>query len=109
MLSDKVHVLIKSLNAYHVCLCVIRKFYLVSAADALRAPVEISHVYRTTYLACDSVESCFPTLYRLTGSFWCKGEMDCLLCLHLLDDAQDDVTAFLPVDRNAAKLAEEPS
>ena len=72
MLSDKVHFLIKSLNACHIGFCIIRKSYFLSAADALCTPVEISHIYRTSYLACDSVETCLPSLHWLTCAFRCE-------------------------------------
>ena len=109
MLPDKVHLFIESLDTCHVGFCIIGKFDLLAAAYALRAPVEISHVYRTSYLACYCVESCLPAFYGFSCSLRCKSEVYDFLSLHFLDDAQNDVTAFLPVDRNAAKLAEEPS
>ena len=87
MLSDKVHLLIKSLNACHVGLCIIRKFYFLSTTDALCAPIEISHIYRTSYLACDCVEACLPSLYWLACSFWSKCKMHNRRALHFVDYA----------------------
>ena len=109
MLSDKVHLLIKSLNACHVGFCVIRKFYFLSAADALSTPVEVSHIYRTSYLACDSVETCLPSLYRLTCAFRCKSEVYYRCLLHLTDYTEGNVASSLSVDRDTAELAEKPS
>ena len=109
MLSDKVHFLVKSLNASHIGLCVIRKFYLLSAADALCAPVKISHVYRTSYLTGDCVETCLPSLYRLASSFRSKSEMYDRSALHFVDYAKCNIAATFSVYRNSSHLAEKPS
>ena len=109
MLSDQVHFLIKSLNACHIGLCVIRKFYLLSAADAFCTPVEISHVYGTSDLTCYGMESCLPSLYRLACAFRCKCQVYHRRLFHFMDDAESNVAASLPVYRYAAKLAEQPS
>ena len=109
MLSDKVHFLIKSLNACHIGFCIICKFYFLSAADALCAPVEISHIYRTSYLACDSVEACLPSLDWLACAFRCKSKVYNRSSLHLIDYAEGYVAASLSVDRNTAEFAQKPS
>ena len=109
MLSDKVHVLIEGLNACHVSFWVIRKFYFLSTADALCSPIEISHVYRASYLAGDCVETCLPSLDRLAGSFRSKRKMNDRSALHFVDHAKCNIAATLSVNRNTSKLAEEPS
>ena len=105
MLSYEMHFLVERLDSCHIRSRVIGKLYLLTSADTFGTPVEVSHVYRTAYLACDSVESCLPTLYRLTGALWCKGEMNCLLCLHLLDYAENDIASLLSVYRNTPEFA----
>ena len=109
MLSDKVHFLIKSLNACHVGFCVIRKFYFLSAAYSFCAPVEVSHVDRTSNLACDGVETSLPSLYRLACSFRCESKVYDRSLLHLIDNAEGYVAASLSVNRYATELAEKPS
>ena len=109
MLSDKVHVLIKGLNACHVGLCVIRKFNFLSSAYALCAPVEISHVYRTSHLAGNCMEACLPALYRLACAFRSKCQMHYGSPFHLIDDAESHIAASLSVHRNASQLAQKPS
>ena len=109
MLADKVHLLIKSLNACHICLSIICELYLMAAAHALCTPVEISHVYRTADLTGDSVETGLPTLYRLACSLWCKCKVNDLLCLHLSDYAECYTAASLSVDRNTTHLTEKPA
>ena len=109
MLSDKVHLLIKSLNACHVGFCVIRKFYFLSTADAFCAPVEISHIYRTSYLTCDGMETCFPSLDWLACSFRCERQMYYWSIFHLIDHAKGHIAASLSVNRYAAELAKKPS
>ena len=109
MLSDKVHFLIESLNACHIGFCVIRKFYFLSAADALCTPVEVSHIHRTSYLACDSMETCLPSLHWLASAFRCECKVDDRRLLHLVDYAECNVAASLSVYRNTSELAEKPS
>ena len=109
MLADKVHFLIHGLYALHVCSCIVGQLNLLATADALCTPVEVTHVYRASYLACNCVEACLPSSYRLACSFWCKRKMNHLAGFHLLDDAEDDVAASLSVNRYAAHLAEKPS
>ena len=109
MLSDKVHFLIEGLDALHVGSCIVSQLDLMSAADTLSAPVEIPHVYRASYLACDSVETCLPSLYRLACAFRCKCKMYYLARLHLLYHAEGNVAASLSVYRDASKLAQKPS
>ena len=109
MLSDKVHFLIKSLNASHVGLRVIRKFYFLSTAYALCTPVEVSHIYRTSYLARDSMETCLPSLCRLAGAFRSKSKVNDRCSLHFIDNAEGYAAASLSVYRYASKLAEKPS
>ena len=109
MISYEVHFLVHSLDTLHISSCVIGKLYLVATADAFCSPVEISHIYRTSDLACDSVETCLPALYRLACSFRCEGEVNHLLCLHLPDHAENYIAASLSVDRNSSELAEKPS
>ena len=109
MLSGKMHLFVESLDACHVCFSIVGKFYLLATTYTFCSPVEITHIYRTSYFTCYCVESCLPAFYGFSCSLRCKSEVYDFLSLHFLDDAQNDVTAFLPVDRNAAKLAEEPS
>ena len=109
MLSDKVHVLVKSLNACHVGLCIIREFYFLSAAYSFRAPVKISHIYRASNLTCYGMETCLPSLYRLACAFRCEGEVYYRSSFHFIDYAQGNIAASFPVNRYAAKLAEKPS
>ena len=109
MLSDKVHVLIEGLNACHIGFCIICKFYFLSAADALCTPVKISHVYRTSYLTGDCVETCLPSLDRLAGSFRSKRKMNDRSALHFVDYAKCNIAATFSVDRNSSHLAEKPS
>ena len=109
MLSDEMHLLVKSLNACHVGFRVISELHLLATADMLGAPVEIPHIHRASYLASDGVESCLPALYRLACSFWSKREMCCRKGFHLLDHAQGYITASLSVNRYAAELAKKPS
>ena len=109
MFCDKVHFLIKFLYSGHVRSCIFGEFHLLSSADALGSPVEITHVYRASYLSCDGVESCLPALYRLACAFRSKGQMDGLLCLHLLDYAERGIAASLSVHRDASHLAEQPT
>ena len=109
MLSHEMHLLVKSLDTCHVSSSIISKFHFLTAADVLCSPVEISHIYRTSDFACYCVETCLPTLYRLTGSLRCKCQMYDLLGLHLLDHTKSDVAASLSVHRNATKLSQKPS
>ena len=109
MLSDKVHLLIQLLYALHVCSSIVCQLYLMAAADALCAPVEITHVYRASHFAGDCMESGLPSFYRLACSFRSEREVYDLACLHLLDYAEDNVAASLSVDRDASKLTEQPS
>ena len=109
MLTDKVHFLIKSLNACHIGFCIICKFYFLSAADALCAPVKVSHIHRASYLACDSVESCLPSLYWLACAFWCQSKVYNGSFLHFVDYAEGNVATSFSVYRYTAQFAEKPS
>ena len=109
MLADQVHFLIHLLYALHVGSCVVCQLNLVAAADTFCAPVEISHVNRTSYLAGDCVETGLPSFHRLACSFRSKCQVHDLACLHLPDYAEDNVAASLSVDRDASKLTEQPS
>ena len=109
MFSDKVHLLIKSLDAYHVSLCIICQFDLVTSADAFGPPVEISHVYRTSHLACDSVETCLPSFYRFACTLRSKSEMYDIFALHLLDYAESHIAASFSVHRYTSHLSQKPS
>ena len=109
MLSDKVHFLIKSLNACHVGFCIIRKFYFLSAAYSFCAPVEVSHIDGTSDLACDGMETCLPSLHRLACSFRCKSKVYDRCILHLVDYADGHVASPLSVNRYATELAQKPS
>lgn len=109
MFSDKVHLLVEGLYALHVCSCIVGKFYLLAAADALCAPVEVTHVYRAANFAGDCVESGLPSFYRLACSLRSEREVYDLACLHLLDYAEDYVAASLSVNRDTSELAEKPS
>ena len=86
MLSDKVHFLVQSLYACHVGFSIVGKFYFMSAADTLGAPVEVAHVYRTSYLPGDSVEACLPALYWLACAFRGKCEMHDRSPFHFVND-----------------------
>ena len=109
MFTYELHILVKSLNACHISLCVICEFHLVASADALCSPIEISHIYRTSHLACNCVETCLPSFDWLACSFRCESEMNDILALHFLDDAEGNVAAPFSVNRNASKLTEKPS
>ena len=109
MFSDKMHLLIEGLDALHVGSCIVSQLDLLAAADALCAPVEITHVYRTSDLAGDCVESCLPSLHRLTCSFRCECKVHYLAGLHLPDDAEDNVAASFSVYRDTSELTEKPS
>ena len=109
MFAHKVHFLVDRLDACHICLCIVSEFDLLSASHAFCAPVEITEINRTSDFSCDCVEACLPTFYWFAGSFRCKGEVYHVLALHLLDDAEYDVAATFSVDRDASKLAEQPS
>ena len=109
MLSDKVHVLIKSLNACHVGLWIIRKFYFLSTTNTLCAPVKVSHIYRTSHLTGNCVEACLPSLHWLTSAFWCEGKMYDRGSLHFIDDAERYVASSLSVYRDASELTKKPS
>ena len=109
MLAYKLHLLIERLYSCQICLWIVSKLYLVTSADALCAPIEISHINRTSDFACNCMESCLPALYRLAGSFWCQSKVYDLLSLHLLDDTEGYVAASLSVYRNASHLSEKPS
>ena len=105
MFADQLHIFIESLNSSHIRLCVFCKLNLLAAADTLCTPIEISHIYRASYLACDGMESCLPSFCRLACSLRCKCEMDYILALHLLDDTESDVAASFSVNWNTSKLA----
>ena len=109
MLSDKVHIFIQLLYALHIGSCIVSQLDLVAAADTLCAPIEIAHVYRTSYFAGDCVETGLPSFYRLACSLRSEREVYDLACLHLLDYAEDYVAASLPVNRDTSELAEKPS
>ena len=109
MFSDKVHFLIEGLDALHVGSCIFSQLDLLAAADALCAPVEISHIHRAANLAGNCVETGLPSLYRLTCSLRCKCKVHYLAGLHFPDDAEDNVAASLSVHRDTAKLSQKPS
>ena len=109
MLSDKVHLLIKSLNAGHVGFCVIRKFYFLSVADAFGSPVELSHIYWASDLACYGVETGLPSLDRLACALWCKCKVHDRCLFHFVDYAESDIASSFSVNRNTSHLAENPS
>ena len=109
MLADKVHFLIHCLYALHVRSCVVSQLYLLAAADALCAPVEVAHVYWAAYLAGDCVEAGLPSFDRLACSFRSKRKVYYLTCLHFLDHAQNDIAASLSVYRYSTELAQKPS
>ena len=109
MSSHKVHLFIKSLDACHVGLRIIRKFYFLSTAYAFCSPVEVSHIYRTSNLAGDCMESCLPSLCRLAGSFGCKSQVNDRGSFHFIDDTECYCATSFPVYRYASKLAEKPS
>ena len=99
MLADKVHFLIHCLYALHVRSCVVSQLYLLAAADALCAPIEVTHVYGTSYFAGNCVEASLPSSDRLACSFRSKRKVYYLTCLHFLDHAQNDIAASLSVYR----------
>ena len=108
MLSDQMHFLIESLDACHVSFRVVCKLDLLSATDTFGAPVEISHIDRTTDLSCYCVKSCLPSLDRLACTFRSKSQMNNLPAFHLVYYAYGYIAASLSVYRYAAKLSEKP-
>ena len=109
MLADKMHFLVQRLDSGHVRSCVVSKLYLLSAADALCTPIEVAHVYRTSYLACNRMETGLPSFHRLSGAFRCEGKMHDLAAFHLFDDAEGYIASPLSVYRYTAKFSEKPS
>ena len=109
MFSGKMHFFIKRLDTCHISLCIIRKFNFMTTADAFCSPVEISHIYRTSYLTRNCVEAGLPTFYRLACSLWCKCKVYNRSPLHLIDYAESYVASSFAVNRNASKLAQKPS
>lgn len=109
MLSDKVHFLIQSLYTFHISSGIIRQLHFLASAYALCAPIEISHIYRTSHFSGYSMEAGLPTLYRLAGTFRSKSQMNCFLRFHLLDDAECYIASFFSVYRNASKFSQKPS
>lgn len=109
MFSGKMHFFIESLDACHVGFRIISKFHFMTAAHPFCAPVEISHIYGTSHLTGDSVESGLPAFYRLAGTLRCKSKMYHRGLLHLVDDAEGDIAASFPVNRDSAHLAQKPS
>ena len=109
MLSDKMHFLIKSLNACHVGFSVIREFYFLSTAYTLGPPVKISHIYRASNLTGYGMETCLPSFYRLACAFRCKGEVYDRSSFHLIDHAESYIASSLSVNWYASKFAEKPA
>ena len=109
MLSDKVHFLIQSLYTFHISSGVIRQLHLLATADTLGSPVEIAHIDRAADLACNSMKTGFPTLYRLARAFRCKSKMHDFLRFHFLYHTQYDVASLLSIDRDTSKFAKQPS
>jgi len=109
MFSGKMHFFIKSLDACHICLRIVGKFYLLSTTHSFCSPVEISHIYRASHLAGDGVETGLPAFYWLAGSFRSKGKVYYRSVFHLVDDAQSHIAAFLSVNRNSAQFSQKPS
>ena len=109
MFSYELHVLVKSLDACHIGLCVICEFHLVSSADALGAPIKVTHIYRASNLAGDCMEAGLPSLDWFSGTFRCEGQMNDLAAFHLPDDTQGYIASPLSVYRYTAKFSEEPS
>ena len=109
MFSYELHILVKSLDACHIGLCVICEFHLVSSADALGAPIKVTHIYRASNLAGDCMEAGLPSLHSFAGALWSKCKMYDIFALHLLDYAQCYVAASLSVHRDASELSEKPS
>ena len=109
MFAHKMHLLVQGLYALHICSCVVGKFDFLTSAHPFRTPVEIAHIYGTTYFAGDGVEACLPPLDRFAGTFWSQCKMYDVLFLHLSDDAKDDVASFFTVYRNTTEFSEKPS
>ena len=109
MLSYKVHLLVESLDACHIGLCIVCKLDLLAAAYTFCSPVEISHIDRTSHFTGDCMEAGLPTLYRLACSFRSEGEVHDFLSLHFLDHAQSNVTSSLSVNWNSTELPEKPA
>ena len=109
MFTYEVHFFIHGLYAYHVCLRIICKLDFMTATDALCSPIEISHIYRTAHLSCNSVKAGLPTLYRLSGPLWGKSEMDYRRSFHLIYYAECHLAASFAVDGYASQFPEKPA
>ena len=109
MLCFEMHIFVHGLYACHVCSGVVCQLDLMTTADALCTPVEVSQVYRTSHFACNRMESCLPSLYRLASAVRCKCKVNNLLSLHLLDYAESHIASSLSVYRDASHLAKNPS
>ena len=57
MFAYKIHAFVDLLNTSEIRFCIICKFYFLTTSDTFCAPVEISEIYRTSYFACNSVET----------------------------------------------------
>ena len=104
MLSYQMHLFVHSLYSDHIRLCVVSKLDLMSAADTLCSPVEVTHIYRASYFACNCMESGLPPLDRFSRAFRCKGKMYYLAAFHLPDDAQGYIASFFSVHGDSSKL-----
>ena len=102
MLAHEMHLLVKSLDTCHVSLRIVSEFYLLTAADVLCSPVEISHIDGASYFASYCVKTSLPSLYRLACSLWSKCKVYYLLSLHLSDDAENDIAAPFSVYWNTS-------
>ena len=69
MLAHQVHLFVESLDPLQIGLGVVCELHLLSAAHMLGAPVELSHIHRTSDLARYCMESGLPSLDRLACSF----------------------------------------
>ena len=109
MFSGKMHVFIKRLDAYHVSFGIICQLDFLTAAYALCSPVEISHIYRTTYFAGNCVKSGFPAFDCLTCSLWCKCQVNDRSPFHFVDYTEYYIASPFSIYRDTAHLAQQPS
>ena len=109
VLAHEAHLFVHGLDTCHVGSRIICQLDLLSAADALCAPVKIAHIYWASNLAGDGMESCLPSLHWLACAFRCESEVYHRSSLHFIDYTDSYIAASLSVDRYAAEFAEEPS
>lgn len=109
MFSCKVHIFVNLLNAGHVSSCIVSELESLSSADMLGAPVKVSEIYRTSYLLCNGMETCLPSLHRLACSFGSDCKMNDIARFHLPYYAENQCGSIFPVNRKSTELTEQPS